>query len=148
MEAPAMASPVPVADGPFWGENGHLIQGIDNDPRKLRGMLRRLDLPGWDDSAGVEANPGRWDAIRRAVNKDRVRGNGGGFEKQWTADIKDGGKPVVMWWSEQTRKFMRQPPQGPKKRARAGPAACQRRGGGGAGSSAGGAGCGGAGKFG
>ena len=119
MEAPVMASAVPVAGGPFWGENGHLFQGIGNDPRKLRGMLRRLDLPGWDDPAGVEANPGRWDAIRGAVNKDLVRGNGDGFETQWTADIKDGGSPVVMWWSEQTSKFMRQPPQGPKKRARA-----------------------------
>ena len=55
MEAPVMASPVSVADGPFWGENGHLIQGIGNDPRKLRGMLRRLNLPGWDDRAGVGA---------------------------------------------------------------------------------------------
>eukprot|EP01046_Picozoa_sp_COSAG06_P056264 COSAG06_NODE_10592_length_1652_cov_1.389569_2_plen_137_part_00 len=56
MEAPVMASAVLVVGGPFWGENGHLCQGIDNDPRKLRGMLRRLDLPGWDDPAGVEAN--------------------------------------------------------------------------------------------
>jgi hypothetical protein len=117
MEAPVMASAVLAAGGPFWGENGHLIQGIDNDPRKLRGMLKRLNLDGWDVTTGVEANQGRWDAIRGAANKDRVRGNGGGFEKQWTADIKDGGPPVVMWWSEQTRKFMRQPPQGPKKRA-------------------------------
>jgi hypothetical protein len=66
MEAPVMASAVLAVGGPFWGENGHLCQGIGNDPRKLRGMLRRLDLPGWNDPAGVEANPGRWDAIRGA----------------------------------------------------------------------------------
>ena len=44
MEAPVMASAVLAAGGPFWGENGHHIQGIDNDPRKLRGMLKRLNL--------------------------------------------------------------------------------------------------------
>ena len=48
---------------PFWGEHGHLMQGIGNCPRKLRGMLRRLGLPGWDDRAGEEANAGRWTAI-------------------------------------------------------------------------------------
>ena len=92
-----MASAVLAVGGPFWGENGHLCQGIDNDPRKLRGMLKRLDLPGWENAVGVEANPGRWDAIRGAVNKDHVRGNGDGFKTQWTADIKDGGPSVVMW---------------------------------------------------
>jgi hypothetical protein len=50
MEAPAMAA----AGGPYWGEDGYRTQGIDNCPRKLRGMLRRLKLRGWDESAGEE----------------------------------------------------------------------------------------------
>eukprot|EP01046_Picozoa_sp_COSAG06_P029499 COSAG06_NODE_2738_length_6365_cov_366.789499_4_plen_148_part_00 len=58
MEAPVVASAVLVAGEPFWGEGGHLFQGIDNDPRKLRGMLKRLNLDGWDVTTGVEANQG------------------------------------------------------------------------------------------
>ena len=60
MEAPVMASAVLAAGGPFWGENGHHIQGINNDPRKLRGMLKRLNLDGWDDPVGVHVCPSTW----------------------------------------------------------------------------------------
>ena len=56
MEAPVA---VPVEDGPFWGEYGHLIQGIGNDPRKLRGMLRRLDLPRCEAGLLVFRSTGR-----------------------------------------------------------------------------------------
>ena len=60
------------AGAPYWEEDGCLRQGINNDPRKLRGMLKRLELPGWNNPAGMEANEAnadRWNAIRNARNR-------------------------------------------------------------------------------
>ena len=94
------------AGAPFWGEGGHLIQGIDNCPRKLRGMLKRLELPGWDKPAGTNAD--RWDAIRNAANRDDLRGAEPPYETQWTREIGEG-KPVVMWWNAKKLKFQTGP---------------------------------------
>ena len=69
---------------PFWGEKGYLTQGIENDPRKLRGMLRRLGLDGWNDPAGKEANATRWTAICKAPNRETLRGNGPEYRTKWS----------------------------------------------------------------
>ena len=61
----------PAPNGPLWTENGRHASGLNNDPRKLRGMLRRLGLKGWTDPAGVEANATST-SVRRKWSKSPV----------------------------------------------------------------------------
>ena len=110
----------PVApSGPVWTENGRHASGLNNDPRKLRGMLRRLRLPGWDDPAGVddhEANATRWTAICKAPNRETLRGNGPEYRTKWTAELNDDGSPVVMWWNPDKHYWQTEPPRPKQKR--------------------------------
>ena len=49
-----MAAAMAALAEPDWSPLGYMAQGINNDPLKLRAMLKRLRLPGYDDPAGVE----------------------------------------------------------------------------------------------
>ena len=68
---------------PDWSALGYMAQGINNDPLKLRAMLKRLHLPGYDDPAGVEKNPERRGAIVAVELSRRNHLRGNGIQTDW-----------------------------------------------------------------
>jgi hypothetical protein len=93
-----MAAAMAALAEPDWSALGYMAQGINNDPLKLRAMLKRLHLPGYDDPAGVEKNPERWRAIVAVElsRRNHLRGNGTGFETKWKITLVEG--EIQLWW--------------------------------------------------
>ena len=103
---------------PDWSPLGYMAQGINNDPLKLRAMLKRLRLPGHDDQTGAEKNPERWRAIVAVElsQRNNLRGNGTGFETKWMSTLAEG--DIQLWWDGRVDKaaFTTGPPRPSRKK--------------------------------